>query len=158
MFSQVGKAGARALYQWVFAGDAQYGEIDDSTGNPRLSYWVDDWLERMFPSTAGANLLQFNSTDTSDIEVLPVRNPDNSVVIMIDDYAIASATDNNGPGLPRTVAVDVSALGPFTSGSLLMIDANTNVTTGPTSTSVTPTSPIQITFSGYGVAFLKLQP
>jgi len=121
MFSQVGKAGARALYQWVFAGDAQYGELDDSTGSPRLSYWVDYWLEHQFPSTAGASLLQFSSTDTSDIEILPVRNTDNSVVVMVDDYAIANASDNNGPGAPRTVSVDVSALGTFSSGSLLTI-------------------------------------
>ncbi len=44
VFSQLGKANAAVLYQWVYAGDAQYGEIDDQTGNPRLSYWVDYWL------------------------------------------------------------------------------------------------------------------
>jgi Glycosyl hydrolase catalytic core len=158
MFSQVGKAGAQALYQWVFAGDAQYGELDDSTGDPRLSYWVDDSLEHLFPTTAGAKLLQFSSTDNADIEILPVRNADNSVVVMVADYAVANATDNNGPGLPRTVAVDVSALGAFTGGSLLLIDSNTNVTTGPTPTTVAVTSPVQIAFDGYGVAFLKLQP
>ena len=49
MFSQVGKAGAEALYQWAFSGDAQYGELDDQTGNTRLSYWVDYWLAHMFP-------------------------------------------------------------------------------------------------------------
>jgi hypothetical protein len=77
---------------------------------------------------------------------------------MVDDYAVASATDDNGPGVPRTVSVDVSALGTFSSASLLTIDASTNVTTGPTATPITPASTIQITFSGYGVAFLKLQP
>jgi hypothetical protein len=77
---------------------------------------------------------------------------------MVADYAVANATDNNGAGLPRTVAVDVSGLGAFGSGSLLMIDANTNLTTGPTPTAVAVTSPVQITFNGYGVAFLKLQP
>ncbi len=158
MFSQVGKAGAQALYQWVFADNAQYGELDNSTGNYRLSYWVDYWLEHMFPTTAGANLLQFSSTDTSDIEILPVRNADNSVVVMVDDYAVVSASDNNGSGSPRTVSVDVSALGTFSSGSLLTIDANTNVTTGPVPATITPASTFQITLNGYGVAFLKLQP
>jgi hypothetical protein len=41
---------------------------------------------------------------------------------------------------------------------LLLIDSNTNVTTGPTPTTVAVTSPVQIAFDGYGVAFLKLQP
>ena len=158
IFSQLGKAGAQALYQWVFAGDAQYGEIDDSTGNPRLSYWVDYWLEHMFPCPPGADLLDLTSSDNVDIEILPVRNPDNSVVVMVADYAVASASDNNGPGAPRTISLDVSALGTFTSASLMTIDASTNVASGPTPASISPASPIQLTLNGYGVSFLKLQP
>jgi hypothetical protein len=50
VFSQLGKAGTAALYQWVFAADAQYGELDDQTGKPRLSYWVDYWLQHKFPA------------------------------------------------------------------------------------------------------------
>ena len=157
MFSQAGKAGAEALYQWVFAGDAQYGQLDDQTGNPRLSYWVDYWLARVFPASSGANLLQFTSSDTSDLETLAVRNPDNSVVVMIANYAVASPVDNNGPGLSRTVSLDVSSLGAFTNGSVLKIDSTTDVANGPTPSTVAATSPIQVTLNGYGVAFLKLQ-
>ncbi len=50
VFSQLGKAGAAALYQWVFADDTQYGELDNQTGKPRLSYWVDYWLQHKFPA------------------------------------------------------------------------------------------------------------
>ncbi len=157
LFSQVGKAGAEALYQWAFPSDAQYGEQDDQTGNSRLSYWVDYWLAHIFPSTAGANLLQFTASDTSDLETLAVRNPDNSVVVMIANYAVASPVDNNGPGLPRVVSLDISSLGAFTNGSVLKIDATTDPLNGPTPTAVAPTSPIQVTLSGYGVAFVTLQ-
>lgn len=31
MFSQMGKAGAEALYHWDLPSDAQYGELDDQT-------------------------------------------------------------------------------------------------------------------------------
>jgi len=157
MFSQVGKAGAEALYHWAFPGDAQYGELDDQTGNTRLSYWVDYWLTRMFPANTGANLLQFTSSDTTDLETLAVRNPDNSVVVMVANYAVASPVDNNGPGLPRTVSLDVSSLGSFSNGTVLKLDSTTDVTNGPTPTTVAPTSPIQVTLNGYGVAFVKLQ-
>jgi len=157
MFSQVAKAGAEALYHWAFPGDAQYGELDDQSGNPRLSYWVDYWLAHMFPANPGASLLQFNSSDTADLETLAVRNPDNSVVVMIANFAVAAPTDNNGPGLPRVVSLDVSSLGAFTSGSLLKIDSTTDAINGPTATTVAPTSPIQVTLNGYGVAFVKLQ-
>ena len=157
VFSQLGKAGAEALYHWAFPGDAQYGELDDQTGNTRLSYWVDYWLTQMFPSTPGASLLQFTASDTADLETLAVRNPDNSVVVMIANYAVASPVDNNGPGLPRVVSLDVSGLGAFTSGSVLKLDSTTDPTNGPTAVSVAPTSPIQVTLAGYGVAFVKLQ-
>jgi hypothetical protein len=158
VFSQLGKAGVKALYHWAFQGDKQYGEFNDSSGSVQLSYWVDYYLARMFPSTAGSNLLDFTSTDTSDIEVLPVRNTDGSAVVMIANYGVASSSDNNGKGVARTLSVDVSALGSFKTATLLVIDANTNVSTGPTPMSVTPTSPITISLGGYGVAFLKLQP
>ena len=53
VFSQLGRAGARALYQWEFAQDAQYGEINYTTGAYQLSYWVDYWLTHIFPSPPG---------------------------------------------------------------------------------------------------------
>ena len=158
VFSQLGKAGVQALYHWAFNGDKQYGEFNDSSGNLQLSYWVDYYLARMFPSAPEGSLLNFTSADNSDIEVLPVRNADGSAVVMIADYAVANSSDNNGAGVARTVSVNVSALGSFSTASLLMIDTNTNVSAGPTATSVVPTSPITITLGGYGVAFLKLQP
>ena len=157
VFSQVAKAGAEALYHWDFPSDAQYGELNDQTGQPRLSYWVDYWLAHMFPSPAGANMLSFNASDTTDLETLAVRNPDNSVVVMIANYAVAAPTDNNGPGAPRVISLDVSNLGTFSNGSLLRIDSTTDAINGPTPATITPASPIQVTLNGYGVAFVKLQ-
>lgn len=159
VFSQLGKAGIHALYHWDFAADVQYGEVNVSTPQAQLqlSYWVDYWLARMFPNPPGANILQFTNTDDADIEVLSVQNPDNSVVIMISNHAVNASTDNNGPGAPRTISIDASALGTFTSGSLLTIDANTSVTSGPTATSVTPSPQMTVTLNGYGVAFLTLK-
>lgn len=158
VFSQLGKAGAQALYHWGFAADAQYGEVNGSTSQLQLSYWVDYWLARMFPSPPGADLLQFTATDSADLEVLPVANSDGSVVIMVVNHAVNAASDNDGPGAPRTVVVDVSALGAFSTGNLLTIDALTNVASGPTETPVTPSAQTTISLDGYAVAFLTLKP
>lgn len=158
VFSQLGKAGVQALYHWDFGADAQFGEINASTGQTQLSYWVDYWLERIFPSPPGASLLQYAATDDTELEVLPVINSDGSVVVMVANHAIDAPDDNNGPGSPRSVLIDVSALGTFSSCSLLAIDANTSAVSGPSATSVTPAAQITITFSGYGVAFLTLKP
>jgi hypothetical protein len=157
VFSQVGKAGARALYHWDFDADAQFGEVDFSTGQTQLSYWVDYWLAQMFPSGSGQQSLQFTNSDDADIEVLPVSNTDGSLVILISNHAVASQTDNNGAGLAAKVSLDVSAFGSFSSSSEVMMDASTSPITRPAPTSISAQSPIIVSFSGYGVAFVKLQ-
>jgi hypothetical protein len=157
VFSQVGKAGAQALYHWAFPGDAEFGEFNDSSGQTRLSYWVDDWLGQMFPAGSGQTLLQFTNSNTAQVEVLPLLSPDGSAVIMISNHAVASALDNNGAGLAANISVDVSALGTFATANQLTIDSTTNPIIGPSAVSVSPHSPIAVAIKGYGVAFLKLQ-
>jgi hypothetical protein len=158
VFSQLGQAGNQALYHWDYDADPQYGEVDYSAGSIYLSYWVDFWLARFFPAPPGEDILNLNVTDISSVETLAVKEADGSVVVMVADRAIHSSTDNNGPGSPRTVVVDLSAWPAFSSASLLTIDANTSAASGPTATSVTPASRMEITLNGYGVAFLKLLP
>jgi hypothetical protein len=157
VFSQVGRAGARALYHWDFDADAQFGEVDFNTGNPQLSYWVDYWLAQMFPSGAGAQLLQSTNSDGTEIEILPIMNTDGSVVVMVSNHAVSAPTDNNGDGLTADVAVDVSALGSFSSASELSIDSSTSPVTGPTPQTISATSPIKLSLNGYSVAMIKLQ-
>jgi hypothetical protein len=157
VFSQFAKVGVQALYHWDFDADAQYGEVDYNTAGLQLSYWVDYWLARSFPFPPGASILQSTNSDDPEIEVLAVRNPDGSVVIMLANHALKAPTDNNGPGAPRTISVDVSALGSFQSGSLLTIDAETSASSGPTATSVTPSAQMTVSLDGYGVALLKLK-
>lgn len=156
VFSQFAKVGVQALYHWDFDADAQYGEVDYSNGNLELSYWVDYWLARMFPAAKAANLLQLTN-DGPEIEVLAAKNPDNSVVVMLANHAVNAPSDNNGPGAPQIASVDVSALGTFSSASLLTIDTGTSVASGPVASCVTPSSKMTVTFNGYGVAFLTLR-
>lgn len=161
VFSQVGKAGAHALYHWDFDADTQYGEVDFNTGNKMLSYWVDYWLGQYFPTGNGNPqqlLLDSTNSNTAQVEVLPVQNADGSVVIMVSNHAVASPADNNGAGLTANISIDTSAIGSFSSASKLVIDSTTSATNGPTAASVTTTSPISLTMNGYSVAFIKLVP
>jgi hypothetical protein len=80
------------------------------------------------------------------------------VVIMVANHAVNASGDNNGPGAARSVQVDVSALGNFSSGSLLTIDKNTSVSSGPTAAVVTPAKQMTFTLEGYAVGFLTLKP
>jgi hypothetical protein len=161
VFSALGKVGNQALYQWAYDGDQQYGEVDTS-GNTYLSYWVDKTLATLYPSTptsAGPNILELTATDSTTVETLATQNADGSVTVMVDDHAVASATDNNGAGSPRTVIVDVSALGNFSSASVLTIDTTTSATTGPAAAvTVTPAARMTVNVGGYGVAWLMLKP
>jgi|SRR5271157_640775 len=168
VFSQLAQAGAQALYHWDFDADRQFGEVDFNTGDTYLSYWVDYWLQRHYPacgsgvaSCPGApqSILNLISTEPATVETLATRNPDGSVVVMIANHAVMNpATDNDGSGAPRTVIVDISAFGAFSSGTQLIIDANTDPTQGPSATPVTPASRLTVTLSGYGVTFLQLKP
>ena len=161
VFSQFGKAANQALYHWVYAADPQSGEVDFNSNITYLSYWVDYWLGQMFPSTPtspGPDILQLSVSETSSVEVLATKNSDGSVVLMTVDHAVHAPTDNNGAGDPRTVIVDFSALGTFSSGTSITIDKNTDPASGPTALSIAPAQKISVTLGGYGVTFLKLKP
>ena len=77
---------------------------------------------------------------------------------MVANRAVHASTDDNGPGDPRTVVIDLSALGALTSASQLTIDATTDPAAGPTAATVTPAAHMTVTLNGYGVTFLSLKP
>ncbi len=160
VFSQLGKAGSQALYHWDYDSDTQYSEVDYANGNKYLSYWVDFTLAQMFPVTATSSpsILALQTSDTSSIESLVTKNPDGSYVIMITDRAVHSSSDNNGPGDPRTVIVDVTALGSYSSVSQLTLQRDTDLTNGPQPTTLSPSPKLSVTLNGYGTAFLHLIP
>jgi uncharacterized protein (TIGR03437 family) len=166
-FEVLGQAGAQALYHWDFSANAQFGETD-SAANPYLSYWVDYYLSHWLPSPPGQDILQVNQSGCClwithsgglyglDTHTMALRNPDGSVVILMSNHAVQKIfTDNNGSGVSRTFALDVSALGNFTSATLVTLDAATP-TSGPLPQSLTPSPQMQVTIPGYGAALLRL--
>jgi hypothetical protein len=160
VFSQLGKVGNQALYHWSYDADQQYGEVDPN-GNTYLSYWVDQALATIYPSTPtspGPNILGLSATDTTSVETLATQNADGSVTVMVDDHAVASLSDNNGSGAPRTVIVDISSLGNFSSASELSINAQSSASAAPVPVTVTPAPRMTITMAGYGVTWLQLKP
>ena len=156
IYSELAKAGAQSLYQWDYDADQQYGEVDYNTGKTYLSYWVDYYLAHLFPSPPGADILHLDNRNSGALEALAVRNDDGSVVVMLANHHVRSSMDNNGPGVPHTIALDISALGTFRSAILTVIDSSTDPTKGPTLQNVTPAAHMQISLNGYSVAFLQL--
>jgi hypothetical protein len=157
VFSRFTQAGIRAIHHWGFAADAQYGEVDGGSAQLYLSYWVDYWLARYFPSPPGSDRLELDATDHATVEILPALGADGTVVIMIANHAVRSSSDNNGTGAPRTVVLDFSAWPAFTTATQLTIDASTNPASGPTPIDLTPTTQMEVTLGGYGVTFLTLR-
>jgi uncharacterized protein (TIGR03437 family) len=170
VFELLGQAGAQALYHWDFSSTAQYSEID-SSGNPYLSYWVDYYLSHWLPSPPGQDILQTTSSGCClwiadagngamlglDTHTLALRNPDGSVVILMSNHAVKNAmTDNNGTGVSRTFALDLSALGSFATATLVTLDAATSLSGGPALQSLAPSAQMQVTLPGYGAALLRL--
>lgn len=149
-------AGVTALYHWDFDADAQYGEVNSGTGAPYLSYWVDQALGTYFPPTA--DQLPMVSTQSSDVELLAAQRPDGSITVLVANHAVAASTDDNGAGAPRTVLLDVSALGSISSAQELTFDAATSAASQPQPATVTPQSVMSITLAGYGSVILILKP
>jgi hypothetical protein len=177
VFSQWAQARSHMLVHSDFVEDASdmslmYAEVTYAAGQPYLSYWVDYYLGRYFPycspdepaswcTAQPVSILTWTTSEPVDaqtVEIFATRNTDGSVVVMAADHAINAPSDDNGPGAPRTVVVDLSQLGNFTSATELTIDANTNVASGPAAVSVTPAPQMTINMGGYGVTFLKLAP
>lgn len=78
---------------------------------------------------------------------------------MVANHAVkSSATDDDGPGVPFSLTVDVSALGNFSSASLSVIDKDTSAANGPAPTTVTTAAKITIDLKGYSVGILSLTP
>ena len=162
LFSSLAQGGTQGLFHWDYNAGLQFGEYDDNdppgTEKVVLSYWVDYELGHYFPYPPGASILSVSNPDSTDVEILAAKNPDGSVVIMIVDHAVHSPTDNNGQGDPRTVTLDITALGAFRNATVLKIDAHTDPAIGPATNPITTAKPLPISFDGYGVAFLLLQP
>jgi uncharacterized protein (TIGR03437 family) len=156
LFSQLAQGGNQALYHWDYDADAEFAEVDYTSGAVYLSYWVDFELAHLFPSPPGAAILKVNNSDAAALEALAVRNDDGSVVILLANHAVRNSTDNNGPGVPANVALDVSGLGSFPLGTITAINASTDPSVGPTTQSITPQGTISVSFPGYGVAFVRL--
>jgi hypothetical protein len=166
LFSQLGQAGIQSLYHWDFDADVQYTEVDYLTGATYLSYWVDYYLARYFPFCdpgapgclgSGSTILQSITTEQSgqqSVELLATRNADSSVVVMVTDHAVNAPSDNNGPGQARTVMLDVSALGPFSTGTQLTLDTATDPIAGPAAASFVPSSQMTLRLGGYGTTLL----
>ena len=167
VFATLAEAGAQALYHWSYGSDPQFGEVD-SSGNPYLSYWVDYYLSHWLPSPPGQDILQVTASGCClwiyegsnpmglDTHTLAARNVDGSVVLLMSNHAVEnSIKDNNGPGTPRTFALDLSALGTFSSATLVTLDASTPAS-GPVPVSLTPAAQMQVVLPGYGAALLRL--
>ena len=156
LFSQVAQAGAQSLYHWDYNADQQFGEVDYNTSITYLSYWVDYYLAHLFAQPPGADILVVQNNNSGALEALAVRNDDGSVVVMLANHHVRSVNDNNGPGVPHTVNLDLSALGAFSTATEITLDASTDPAKGPVPNEVTTAAHMQIPFQGYGVTFLRL--
>lgn len=166
VFELLGTSGVQALYHWSLGVDQQFGEVDGA-GNPYLSYWVDYYLSHWLPSPPGQDILQTTQAGCClwiyggsnpmglDTHTLAARNVDGSVVILISNHAIDSSSDNNGRGTIRDIQLDLSALGTFTSATLVRLDATTPQT-GPVPVSLPFSPQMEVIMQGYGAALLRL--
>jgi hypothetical protein len=142
MFSKLGKAGNRELYQWQYTAgscpdanagcsvlsasdtDRQNAEVDYITGQKYLSYWVDRALVKAFQ--LGGRILKVDVTPAdaldADVELLAVERTEGTrqvVVVMIVNRAVRDpAVDLDGPGVRRNVVLNLQPLMPSDAGGV----------------------------------------
>ena len=181
VFSQWAQAGSHTVVHSDFDQDASdmslmYAEVAYATAQPYISYWVDYNLGHYFPycqpdeppacQAPTSNILTVSTSEpagSQTVEILATANSDGSVVVMAANHAVNGPNDDNGPGAPRNLVIDISQLGNFSSATELTIDAslidpNTNLATEPVAESVVPAPQMTLNMGGYGVTFLKLLP
>ncbi len=158
-FAEFGKAGAAALYHWVFAQDAQYGEVRLSqlSAAPQLSFWTDLWLSRYFPIGTPTKILAVVNSQPDKLEVLAVEETSGAVAILIANRSIANATDNNGEGSQIRVTLDLTALPAFREAKEIELNARTPLPNGPAEKELNPGSRLAVELSGYGSTLLRLR-
>jgi len=121
---------------------------------------VDYTLGQIFPvlPTTAPEILQLTTTETATVETFATKNPDGSFIVMVTNRAVQSATDNNGPGAPRTVVIDVSALGNYSTVTQTTLQNGTDTVNGPQPVALSSAPKLSVTLSGYGTEFLHLVP
>ena len=154
-FARMSALGVAAIFEYSFVhpGGNQFSAIDPTTGSPLLSYWTHLELARGFP--VGATLLASRS-GRAGIDVLAARLPSGSINVLIVNRAVASASDEGGPG--ASVTLDVRIGDGAGTLALRMLDAETPLAGGPVVRSLADGSRATLTFAGYGAAIITYEP
>jgi Glycosyl hydrolases family 39 len=151
-FRNLGLKGVALLNQYNFIESPQFGLIDDTTGAPRLPYWRDLLLNQSFP--IGSTILS-SSSSKADVLALAVRQSNGTINILVINRQVNSPSSVGGRGLPVTVTVQLQGITP-TAISLQKIDSSTNSSVGPQMVTFSPSTSLQVSFNGYGIAILHV--
>lgn len=91
--------------QFPFASNPQYGEIDETTGQPFRTYWLYRMLSQSFPP--GSQLLSVHAL-ASGVTALAALSPDrHKLHILLDNMLATHPKDVNGKGATQTICIDL---------------------------------------------------
>jgi hypothetical protein len=154
-FRRLALAGAATVFQYEFAHPTNpiFQMVDPQTGIPRLPYWRDYYLGRLFPP--GSVLLPVRTTGDG-IEALAVRAPaSRSVRVLVINRQVDGPTARGGTGLPATIRVTLGNFGSITHISEWLLNDVTPLASGPVETVLPAADSVTVSFDGYGVAILE---
>ena len=152
-FRNLGLKGVALLNQYDFIEIPQFGLIDDTTGATNPGYWRDMLLNQSFPP--GSTILR-SSSSKADILALAVRQSNGTINILVINRQVNSPSSVGGPGLPATLTVQLQGITPAAI-SLQKIDGSTNSSREPQIVTLSPSTSLQVSFNGYGMAILHVK-
>jgi hypothetical protein len=156
-FRRLALAGADAVLQYQFAhpDQRQFSLVDARTGQPLLPYWRDYHLARYFPP--GSTVISSGS-NLAGIETLAARPPGSKDIHVLVVNRQVGDIALGGSGRGATVRLDLRNLPGIAGITAQMVDSTTPLDSGPPAAAVSPDRPLNLTFAGYGAAFLKIVP
>ena len=105
-----------------------------------------------FPT--GSTILR-SSSSKANILALAVRQSNGTINILVINRQANPVSSVGGRGLPATVTVQLQGITPAAI-SLQKIDGSTNPSRGPQTVTLSPSTSLQVSFNGYGMAILHV--
>jgi hypothetical protein len=145
--------GVEMIQTYNWSEEPQFGMVNRSSGVTNRSYWRNLLMHRYFP--VGLTTLNTTTTMPDGITSMAVKEADGTINMLLINKRLQNTTVNGGTGIATDVAISMSGK-PVQSITMQKIDAASSPTTEPPVVSLSTSNPI-VSFSGYGIALIKIE-
>jgi|GEM_PF-1538426 len=123
--------------------------LNMKAGEPNLEYWMIYWASRYFP--AGSTIAPITNVPAGFVALAAQAPGSTKISVIVANIQVGSSA---GVGVAGSTSVQLSGI-TSTDTKQVIVDGNTDVTSGPTETDLGAVSSVNLSMNGYGVALLS---